>query len=108
MEEQRRILESASEDVDAIIDMAEEAAAWTVLYPSFSLVVPKPTTFVPVAYAVASENSRLLTALNAWLLAEKSSGTIDALYSHWMLGEAAKTERPPRWSVIRDVLEWVD
>jgi Na+/H+-dicarboxylate symporter len=108
MEEQRRILESDGEGVDAIIDMAEEAAAWTVLYPSFSLVVPKPAKFFPVAYAVASENDRLLTALNAWLLAEESSGAIDALYSHWMLGEAAKTERPPRWSVIRDVLGWVD
>ena len=54
--------------MDAIIDMAEEAAAWTVLYPSFSLVVPKPTKFFPVAYAVASENDRLLTALNAWLM----------------------------------------
>ena len=71
MEEQRRILESDGEGVDAIIDMAEEAAAWTVLYPSFSLVVPKPTKFFPVAYAVASENDRLLTALNAWLLAEE-------------------------------------
>ena len=78
------------------------------LYPYFSLVVPKPTKFFPVAYAVARDNDRLLTALNAWLLAEKSSGLIDTLYNHWMLGEAAKTEGPPRWSVIRNVLKWVD
>jgi Na+/H+-dicarboxylate symporter/ABC-type amino acid transport substrate-binding protein len=108
MEEQRRLLETDGEGFDAIVDMAEEAAAWTVLYPAYSLVIPKPTQFFPVAYAVASENQRLLTALNAWILAEKSRGAIDSLYSHWMLGEAAKTERPPRWSVIRDVLGWVD
>jgi len=108
MEEQRWILESGGDDVDAIFDMSEEGAAWTVLYPSFSLVVPKPTQFMPVAYAVAHGNARLLTSFDAWLLAEKSRGTIDALYGYWMLGEAARTERPPRWSVIKDVLGWVD
>ncbi|MGI9265634.1 MAG: cation:dicarboxylate symporter family transporter [Gammaproteobacteria bacterium] len=108
MDVQRRLLETDGEGFDAIMDMAEEGAAWTVLYPSYNLVVPKPTRFLPVAYAVARDNQRLLTALNAWLLAEKSRGTVDSLYSHWMLGEAAKSERPPRWSVIRNVLGWVD
>ena len=39
---------------------------------------------------------------------EEAEGNIDSLYAHWMLGEAARTERPPRWSVIRDVFGWVD
>ncbi len=38
---------------------------------------------------------------------KRSEGTIDALYSYWMLGGAAQI-RKPRWSVIRDVLGWVD
>jgi hypothetical protein len=70
MEEQRRLLESGGEGIDGIFDMAEEAAAWTVLYPSFTLVVPKPTRFIPVAYAVAKGNDRLLAAVNAWLIME--------------------------------------
>jgi hypothetical protein len=37
----------------------------------------------------------------------KSNGTVDKLYRYWMLGEAAKTEKPPRWSVIRNVLGWI-
>jgi hypothetical protein len=77
MEEQRRILESRGEDVDAIFDMAEEGAAWTVLYPSFSLVVPKPIEFLPVGYAVAHGNARLLTSFNAWLLVEKAKVLLD-------------------------------
>lgn len=108
MQDQRRLLESGAEGVDGIFDMSEEAAAWTVLYPSFALVVPRPTRFIPVAYAVAKENDRLLAAVNAWLIIEEAEGNIDALYAHWMLGEAAKAERPPRWSVIRNVLGWVD
>jgi Na+/H+-dicarboxylate symporter len=104
----QRILESGAKGVDAIADMAEEGAAWTLLYPEFSLVVPKPAVFMPVGYAVAHGNEKLLKVFDAWLIAEKSMGTIDALYNYWMLGEAAKTKRPPRWSVIRDVLHWVE
>jgi Na+/H+-dicarboxylate symporter/ABC-type amino acid transport substrate-binding protein len=106
--EQGEILESGAAGVDAIASLSEEGAAWTVLYPRFSLVVPKPAVFLPVGYAVAAGNDKLLTAFNAWLLAEKSRGAIDELYRYWMLGKATQTERSPRWSVIRDVLHWVD
>jgi len=108
MEQKLRLLESGAEDIDAIADMAEEGAALTILYPNFSHVVPRPTVFLPVSYAVARGNSDLLLALNSWLLMKKEEGVIDALYSHWMLGGAAEAEKLPRWSVIRNVLGWVD
>jgi hypothetical protein len=68
MEQQLKLLESGGEGVDAIVDMAEEGAALTILYPSFNLVVPKPTVFFPVSYALARGNNDLLTPFNAWLL----------------------------------------
>jgi ABC-type amino acid transport substrate-binding protein len=108
MDRQRQILEAGGEGLDAIIDMAEQGAAWTVLYPSFNLVVPRPAVSFPVSYAVAYDNRRLLVSVDAWLSVEKSAGTVDQLYRYWMLGEAARAERPPRWSVIRNVLGWVD
>ena len=108
MEEQRRILDAGAEGIDAIFDMSEEAAAWSVLYPSFSLVVPKPAARFPVGYAVAHGNGQLLSSVNGWLAAERAQGTVDTLYEYWMLGGAAKTRRSPRWSVIRDVLGWVE
>ncbi len=108
MEEQRRILDAGAEGIDAIFDMSEEAAAWSVLYPSFSLVVPKPAARFPVGYAVAHGNGQLLSSVNGWLAAERAQGTVDTLYEYWMLGGAAKTGRSPRWSVIRDVLGWVE
>ena len=37
----------------------------------------------------------------------KRDGTIDRLYDHWILGEGAQPT-DPRWSVIRDVLHWVE
>ncbi len=108
LSEQRKLLQSGGTDFDGMFDLAEEAAAWTLLYPRYSLIVPKPPIFIPVAYAVAADNTTLLEAFNAWLTAEKASGTVEALYRYWMLGEATIIARPPRWSVIRDVLGWVD
>ncbi len=108
MEQELALLASGAEGIDAVADMAEEGAAQTLLYPHFTLVVPKPTIFFPVAYSVARGNDDLLVSFNTWLLQEQSTGMVDELYRHWMLGGAAKEVKPPRWSVIRDVLGWVD
>ena len=107
MEEQERVLQSGLLGFDAIADMAEEGAAWTLLYPEFTLAVPRPTKFIPVAYAVAHGNQELLNAVNAWLISEKALGHVDDLYEYWMLGGAGMVDKPPRWSVIRDVLGWI-
>lgn len=108
MAEQDSILESGAQDLDAITDMAEEGGAWTLLYPAFTVIVPQPAALIPVAYAVARDNDELLISTNAWLQAEKSKGNIDELYNYWMLGGAIHEQRPPRWSVIKDILKWVD
>lgn len=101
-----RILVSGAEDVDAISAFAPEGAAWTILYPNFSLVTPTPALFVPAGYAVARGDTDLLLYLDTWLLNAKTDGTIDALYRYWMLGDVKQTQ-PPRWSIIRDVLHWI-
>ncbi len=107
-EDLKMILQSGAPDVDAILHSSEHGAAWTLLYPEFSVVVPKPTAFLPFGYAVAKGNDKLLRPLNAWLGVEKAKGTVEALYNYWMLGQASKTDKPLRWSVIRDVLGWVN
>jgi ABC-type amino acid transport substrate-binding protein len=104
---QRHVFESGLPEVDAIGDLAEEGAAWTLLYPRFTLVVPKPTVFTPQGFGVARGNQSLAQTLDAWIIEEKAKGTVDALYRYWMLGDAAESAKPPRWSVIRDVLHWV-
>lgn len=105
--DQRKILESESLGVEAIADLSEEGAAWALLYPRFNLVVPKPIVFTPQSIAVARGNQSLAQTIDAWIIAEKARGTVDALYRYWLLGDAAKSVKPPRWSVIRNVLHWV-
>lgn len=105
--EMQALLESGAPGVDAIAGFSENLAAWTLVYPRFSLVVPKPPFFLAAGYLLARGNQSVTTALNAFLVASKSNGTVDKLYRYWMLGEAATSDKPPRWSVIRNVLGWV-
>jgi hypothetical protein len=32
---------------------------------------------------------------------------VEELFDHWILGRGAE-EKQPRWSIIRDVMGWVD
>ena len=106
LEDQTRYFESAGEGADAFLDAAEEGAAWTVLYPLFTVVVPRPVLQYPVVYLVAGDNPSLLRAMNEWILIEQGTGGIRELYDYWIQGKTQQVQ-PPRWSVIRDVLGWV-
>ena len=40
-------------------------------------------------------------------LLEQKNGSVDHLFEHWIRGGGAK-DTEPRWSIIRNVLHWVD
>jgi len=95
-------------ELDAVLFTAEAGAAWTLLYPSFSVAIPQPDVVrVPMAYAMPPGEDELADYVNAWIDMIERDGTIDRLYAHWILGEGARSDTP-RWSVIRDVLHWVE
>jgi len=103
----RRYLESGSDELDAIMMPAEEAAAWSLYYPTFSVAVPKPVLIrVPLAYALDRDAEQMQDLLNTWIQLKRSDQTIQELYDHWILGRKTG-EAGPRWSVIRNVLGWV-
>jgi hypothetical protein len=49
----------------------------------------------------------LAIAGDAFIEMTGRDGTIDRLYAHWIHGEGTQSNEP-RWSVIRDVLHWVE
>ena len=97
-----------SDELDAMLITAEAASAWSLLYPQYAAVIPKPITRkVPVAFPLPQNEESLADFLKIWLELKKHDGTIQKSYDHWVLGKQDET-RVPRWSVIRDVLHWVD
>lgn len=49
----------------------------------------------------------LTRLIDEWILAAESAGIIEQGFDYWVMGRGAKSTEP-RWSIIRDVLGWVD
>ncbi len=95
-------------ELDAFLLPAENATAWTLLYPQYSVVVPQPEPVkVPTAFGAALHSEDLVDAVNEWVVFATSEGTIQHAHDYWILGKGADASGP-RWSILRDVLGWVD
>jgi Na+/H+-dicarboxylate symporter/ABC-type amino acid transport substrate-binding protein len=94
--------------VEAVVLPAESGSVLTLLYPKFAVVVPEPEIVkVPLAYPVTRRDQDWAHFINTWIELKRRDGTIDALYGHWILGKQAGN-RQPRWSIMRNVLHWVE
>jgi len=93
--------------LDAILFTAERGSAWSLLHPAYAVAVPRPVVRLPIAIPVAEGDPALVERLNAWLTVKEEDRTIQRLYDYWILGREEKP-REKRWSVIRNVLGWVD
>ncbi|MHB8118462.1 MAG: cation:dicarboxylate symporter family transporter [Methanothrix sp.] len=95
---------------DALFTTAEEGYTMTLLYPFFDVAIFEPNDSFQIMYAypVAKNSSdTFLMLLNYWLKMEVDSGKLDTKYDYWILGKDAE-EAEPRWSVVRNVLHWVN
>jgi ABC-type amino acid transport substrate-binding protein len=92
---------------DAVVISAQAGSAWTLFFPGYGIAILEHSVRYPVAYAVAQNNQSLLNYVNNWQKLRKVDGHQDQLYNYWMLGQGA-TQVKPRWSIIRDVLHWVN
>ena len=100
--------EADQENIDCLLISAEAGSAWTLLYPEFQVVVPKPMIGVqPQGFPVAGDDQDLINYLNSWIDYVVKVKFVDELHDHWILGRGAD-EKQPRWSVIRNILGWVD
>ena len=94
-------------DLDAITISAEAGSAWTVVYPEYAVAIPKPHIKRPIAIATLKGEHEFTEFLSNWIQLQKTDGTLDRLYHRWILGKGA-TKEGVRWSVMKDVLHWVD
>ncbi|MHC4959110.1 MAG: cation:dicarboxylate symporter family transporter [Planctomycetota bacterium] len=97
----------AAMGVDAFLTTAEQGAVLAMVYPQLSVVVPQDIHVrVPIVVAL-QKSAPLERVIDTWINLKTHDGTIDALYKHWILGKRA-TRKDRRWSVVHDVLRWVD
>jgi hypothetical protein len=93
--------------LDAMLYTAEAGSVWTLMHPAYTVSIPRPDILsLPLAYGVAHTETEFTRYLNTWIDLKQKDLTIKGLYDHWILGKHV-ADREPRWSVIRNVLGWV-
>jgi len=93
---------------DALLFSAEAGSAWTLVHPQFSVVIPKPRVVrTQLAFALPRPADKLAAYVDTWVSLRAQDGAIEALYDYWILGQGAEPDEP-RWSVVRNLLGWVD
>lgn len=96
------------DDLDALFMSAEVGAFWSISYPRYRVVRPAEATLVlPVVLAYPKSADDLDEVIEHWVDLARTGGFMGRLVDHWILGKTA-TKKAPRWSIIRDVLEWTD
>jgi ABC-type amino acid transport substrate-binding protein len=97
--------EDETPPADALLISAEAGSAWTLIHPEFQVVLPfKRIAGWPLGYATAEGDDEFLRYLDLWIDLMR---LVTRLHDHWILGRTANP-RKQRWSVIRDVLHWVE
>ncbi|AHF05382.1 hypothetical protein MARPU_04560 [Marichromatium purpuratum 984] len=98
---------AASDQAHALVTLAMIGSSHTLLHPSYSLVVPKPVARIPLAFALARNDTLFKAYLDNWLLLQQQGGALTRLYDYWVLGHGVAESRE-RWSIARDLLGWID
>ena len=104
----RDFLKGDQPELDAVVYSAEGGSAWTLIYPDFNVVVPQPLSAkVPMGYPLPTGDAEWSRFISTWVELEQKNGSVGHLFEHWIRGGGAK-DTEPRWSIIRDVLHWVE
>ena len=96
------------DSIDAALWTLEQARAWAAANPGFSAVAP--TDFgapLLIAYLMPPDSAQFANFVNQWLDLQRTNGFEQRMKEYWLEGKPRQDERP-RWSVIRNVLHWVD
>ena len=87
---------------------AEEGAAYSYRYPSYTVVKVRDGAIrIPAVYSVPKGDIETVQFVSNWVHLKQQDGTVDRLYNYWMLGGVAEPGGR-RWSIIRDMLGWIE
>ena len=104
----REYLQGELPDVDGLVSSAEVGAVYSMLYPEFAVVVPRRGgRRFPLIVGVRGDAPELKQLLDTWIELKHEDGSIRRATEYWIMGRDV-TRHTPRWSILRDVLGWVE
>ena len=73
--------------LDAVLVTAQQGAAWNVIYPRFSLLVPQPVISFPASRQLPLQAHALARVWDSWELIQATDGSREKVYRHWVEGQ---------------------
>jgi hypothetical protein len=74
----------------------------------FNIATPGPGGVnIPIVFALPNYDDTFSRFVDTWIQTFISLGVMQQAYQYWILGRETAAHQP-RWSIIRDVLHWVD
>ena len=84
----RLLFNEKYQNIDGLLFGAASASAWSLLYPSHSVVVPKPALPpLMLAFPISRHDYDFESFMANWIASKKRNRSIDKLFDHWIKGE---------------------
>ena len=92
--------------VDAFVTSSEAGSAWSMLYPEYTVVVPKGLKIrAPVGLSLPESQMEFVQFINTWLQLKQENGFQQKIFDYWIQGKNPKAKKN-RWSIMHNVLGW--
>jgi Na+/H+-dicarboxylate symporter/ABC-type amino acid transport substrate-binding protein len=97
-----------SDTLDALLTTAERGTPLTMIYNDYQLTLPFPyKVSLPQVMLIDKDDTEFTKYINTFISLKKNDGTFDHLYKYWVEGKDVERDKK-HWSVIKDVLHWVE
>jgi ABC-type amino acid transport substrate-binding protein len=94
--------------LDAILTTAERGTPLTMIYNDYQLTLPFPyKVSLPQVMLIDKDDTEFTKYINTYISLKRNDGTFDQLYKYWVEGKDVERDKK-HWSVIKDVLHWVE
>lgn len=85
----RLLFNEKYQDIDGMMFGAAAASAWSLLYPSYSVVVPKPVLPpLMLAFPISRHDYDFGHFMSNWIITKKQNHAIEALFEYWIKGQS--------------------
>jgi len=83
----RLFLKGERHTIDAMLFGAPAASAWTLIYPEYTVVVPKPRLpSLQMAFPINKEDTAFENFMRSWLNSKIQNKTVDSFFDYWIEG----------------------
>jgi proton glutamate symport protein len=90
----RLFFKKKHENIDAMLFGAPAASAWTLIYPEYTVVVPKPSApALQMAFPINKSDTVFENFMRSWINSKIQDKTIDKFFDYWIKGQALASSK---------------